>query len=162
LWKDYQNLFPVEKGSQKFWSDYKQMYGNSLSKAEQGRLDELEKVFYQEGSGDFSFHAMRAILFIMMYRNLPIFHLPFDLLTTLIDIDELLSQWRYRHMLMTRRMIGMRVGTGGTSGAGYLEGALRQHHIFKELTEVTTFLIERSKLPDLPMAVKEKLSFNTK
>lgn len=125
-------------------------------------MDELEKVFYQEGSGDFSFHAMRAILFIMMYRNLPIFHLPFDLLTTLIDIDELLSQWRYRHMLMTRRMIGMRVGTGGTSGAGYLEGALRQHHIFKELTEVTTFLIERSKLPDLPMAVKEKLSFNTK
>jgi tryptophan 2,3-dioxygenase len=59
-------------------------------------------------------------------------------------------------------MIGMRVGTGGTSGAGYLEGALRQHYIFKELNEVTTFLIERSKLPELPNAVKEKMSFNTK
>jgi tryptophan 2,3-dioxygenase len=160
LWKDYQSLYPIEKGTQKFWSDYKQMYANSLSKAEHGRLNELEKVFYKEGSGDFSMNAMRAILFIMMYRNLPIFHLPFDLLTTLIDIDELLSQWRYKHMLMTRRMIGMRVGTGGTSGAGYLEGALRQHYIFRELNEVTTYLIERSKLPDLPNAVKEKMSFN--
>lgn len=160
LWKEYQSLYPVEEGTQKFWNDYKHMYANSLSKTEHGRLKELEKVFYKEGSGDFSMNAMRAVLFIMMYRNLPIFHLPFDLLTTLIDIDELLSQWRYKHMLMTRRMIGMRVGTGGTSGAGYLEGALRQHYIFKELNEVTTYLIERSKLPDLPKAVKEKMSFN--
>ncbi|MBX3037880.1 MAG: hypothetical protein KF758_13305 [Anaerolineales bacterium] len=162
LWKEYQSLYPVENGIQKFWSDYKQIYKNSLSNVEQKQLEALEKVFYQDGSGDFSMNAMRAVLFIMMYRNLPIFHLPFDLLTTLIDIDELLSQWRYRHMLMTRRMIGMRVGTGGTSGAGYLEGALRQHYIFKELNEVTTFLIERSKLPELPNAVKEKMSFNTK
>jgi tryptophan 2,3-dioxygenase len=105
---------------------------------------------------------MRAVLFIMLYRNLPIFQTPFDLLTTLIDVDELLSQWRYKHMLMTRRMIGVRVGTGGTSGAGYLEGALRQHYIFKELTEISTFLVERSKLPSLPNAVKEKMSFNSK
>ena len=160
LWKEYQNVYPIEDGIQKFWSDYKQIYANSLSKAEHKQLDELEKVFYKEGSGDFSVGAMRAVLFIMMYRNLPIFHLPFDLLTTLIDIDELLSQWRYRHMLMTRRMIGMRVGTGGTSGAGYLEGALRQHYIFKELTEMTTFLIERSKLPNLPKAVIERMTFN--
>ncbi len=160
LWREYQSFYPVVVGTQKFWSDYKQMYQSSLSKNEQGRLSELEQVFYKEGLGEFSVDAMRSILFIMMYRNLPIFQTPFDLLTTLIDIDELLSQWRYKHMLMARRMIGVRIGTGGTSGAGYLEGALRQHYIFKELTEVTTFLIERSKSPELPKAVKEKLSFN--
>ena len=162
LWKDYQNLFPAENDAQKFWHDFKNIYQNSLSTLEQGRLDELEKVFYKEGLGDFSVGAMRAVLFIMLYRNLPIFQTPFDLLTTLIDVDELLSQWRYKHMLMTRRMIGVRVGTGGTSGAGYLEGALRQHYIFKELTEISTFLVERSKLPSLPNAVKEKMSFNSK
>ncbi len=160
LWKDYQNLFPPENDIHKFWHDYKKIYQSSLSNAEQGRLDELESVFYKEGLGDFSVSAMRAVLFIMLYRNLPIFQLPFDLLNTLIDVDELLSQWRYKHMLMTRRMIGVRVGTGGTSGAGYLEGALRQHYIFKELTETSTFLVERSKLPNLPTAVKEKMSFN--
>jgi tryptophan 2,3-dioxygenase len=61
---------------------------------------------------------------------------------------------------MVRRMIGMRVGTGGTSGAGYLEGTLIRHYIFKELTEVTTFVVERSKLPELPNGLKQKMSFN--
>ncbi len=161
LWQDFKSQYPLEEGEHRFWSDYKQIYKNSLSgMVEMRQFEELERIFYREGLGDFSAEAMRAILFIMMYRNLPIFHMPFELLTTLIDIDELLSQFRYKHMLMARRMIGMRSGTGGTSGAGYLEGALRQHYIFKELTEMTTFLIERSQLPELPKAVKEKLSFN--
>jgi tryptophan 2,3-dioxygenase len=161
LWRDFQSQYPLEEGEQKFWSDYKQIYKNSLSgPVELRQFDELERIFYKEGLGEFSVGAMRAMLFIMMYRNLPIFQQPFDLLTTLIDIDELLSQFRYKHMLMARRMIGMRVGTGGTSGAGYLEGALRQHYIFKELTEVSTFLVERSKLPKLPNTVKERMSFN--
>lgn len=161
LWKNYQTLHPAKDGTQKFWNDYKHIYQNSLSGVEQRQTEELERVFYKEGLGEFSMEAMRAVLFIMLYRNLPIFQLPFDLLSTLINIDELLSQWRYKHMLMARRMIGMRVGTGGTSGAGYLDGALRQHHIFKELTEISTFLVERSKLPNLPNEVKEKMSFNS-
>jgi tryptophan 2,3-dioxygenase len=162
LWREYHSQFPAEDGLQKFWNDYKQIYRNSLNgPVEMRQAEELERVFYKEGLGEFSMNAMRAVLFIMLYRNLPIFQQPFDLLTTLIDIDEMLSQFRYKHMLMARRMIGMRMGTGGTSGAGYLEGALRQHYIFKELTEVATFLIERSKLPELPRAVKEKMSFNS-
>lgn len=162
LWKDYQARFPAEDDTHIFWSDYKEIYKKSLNgPVEMRQLEELEKVFYKEGLGEFSMDAMRAVLFIMLYRNLPIFQGPFDLLTTLIDIDEMLSQFRYKHMLMARRMIGMRVGTGGTSGAGYLEGALRQHYIFKELTEVSTFLIERSNLPELPKAVREKMSFNS-
>ena len=63
-------------------------------------------------------------------------------------------------MMAARRMIGQRIGTGGTSGAAYLEGALIQHYIFNELTEVTTFLVERSRLPQLPPAVMERMSFN--
>ncbi len=161
LWRDFQSQFPVEEGEQKFWSDYKQIYKNSLSgSVELRQFDELERIFYREGLGEFSVEAMRAVLFIMLYRNLPIFQQPFDLLSTLIDIDELLSQFRYKHMLMARRMIGLRSGTGGTSGAGYLEGALRQHYIFKELTEISTFLVDRSHLPGLPKSVKEKTSFN--
>lgn len=161
LWRDFQSQFPVEEGEQKFWSDYKQIYKNSLSgSVELRQFDELERIFYREGLGEFSVGAMRAVLFIMLYRNLPIFQQPFDLLSTLIDIDELLSQFRYKHMLMARRMIGLRSGTGGTSGAGYLEGALRQHYIFKELTEISTFLVDRSHLPGLPKSVKEKTSFN--
>jgi tryptophan 2,3-dioxygenase len=56
-------------------------------------------------------------------------------------------------------MIGVRAGTGGTSGAGYLEGTLSRRYAFREITELATFLIERSKLPDLPKVLKEKVSF---
>jgi tryptophan 2,3-dioxygenase len=143
-----------------FWVDYRNAYQTSLSENERGRLSEFDKVFFEEGRGDVSPAAMRAALFITIYRNLPIFHLPFELLNTLSEIDELLSNWRYRHFMMVGRMIGVRAGTGGTSGAGYLEGTLSQHYAFKEITEVATFLIERSKRPMLPNALKEKVSFN--
>ena len=142
-----------------FWDQYRRAYQTSLSDNEGGRLTEFDKVFFQEGRGDVSPSAMQAALFITLYRDLPIFRQPFELLNTLSEIDELLSNWRYRHFSMVRRMIGLRTGTGGTTGAGYLEGTLSQHYAFREITEVATFLIERSKLPALPEALKEKVSF---
>jgi tryptophan 2,3-dioxygenase len=160
-WNEYKQTSAVDSAERhKFWRDYREAYQNSLSKNETGRLKEFDHVFFEEGRGDVPPAAMRAALFITIYRNLPIFHLPFELLNTLSEIDELLSNWRYRHFMMVRRMIGLRVGTGGTSGAGYLEGTLSQHYAFREITEVATFLIERSKRPALPNALKEKVSFN--
>lgn len=160
-WREYKQVTESDSSDRhKFWMDYRNAYQNSLSKNEAGRLHEFDKVFFEEGRGDVPPAAMRAALFITIYRNLPIFHLPFELLNTLSEIDELLSNWRYRHFMMVRRMIGLRVGTGGTSGAGYLEGTLSQHYAFREITEVATFLIERSKRPVLPNALKEKVSFN--
>jgi tryptophan 2,3-dioxygenase len=161
FWKGYSQKTNSENGDRhKFWSDYRAVYENSLSGNETARLADFDQVFFEQGRGSVPPAAMRAALFITLYRNLPIFHLPFELLNTLSEIDELLSNWRYRHFLMVRRMIGLRVGTGGTSGAGYLEGTLSQHYAFREITEVATFLIERSKRPALPNALKEKVSFN--
>jgi tryptophan 2,3-dioxygenase len=161
FWKQYDQVTGSDSGDRhKFWVDYRIAYQNSLSKSEAGRLREFDKVFFEEGRGDISPAAMRAALFITIYRDLPIFQFPFELLNTLSEIDELLSNWRYRHFMMVRRMIGIRIGTGGTSGAGYLEGTLNQHYAFREITEVATFLIERSKRPALPSALKEKASFN--
>ena len=145
---------------EKFWDAFRRIYQTSLSDNEGGRLAEFNKVFFQEGRGDVSPSAMQAALFITLYRDLPIFRQPFELLNTLSEIDELLSNWRYRHFSMVRRMIGLRTGTGGTTGAGYLEGTLSAHYAFREITEVATFLIERSRLPVLPDALKEKVSFN--
>lgn len=60
---------------------------------------------------------------------------------------------------MVRRMIGMRVGTGNTSGAGYLEGALSKHYVFRDLSGLSTYLIERKKLPKLPEELIRNLGF---
>ena len=57
-------------------------------------------------------------------------------------------------------MIGMRVGTGNTSGAGYLEGALNKHYVYKDISGLATFLIERKKIPKLPESLIRYLSFS--
>ncbi|MCB0991496.1 MAG: tryptophan 2,3-dioxygenase family protein [Acidimicrobiales bacterium] len=48
-----------------------------------------------------------------------------DLCETLTDLDEGLLEWRYRHLMMVRRTIGTKAGTGGSDGAGYLQTTLR-------------------------------------
>ena len=42
----------------------------------------------------------------------------------LVDIDEGVQEWRYRHVMMVQRIIGSRAGTGGSSGADYLRSTL--------------------------------------
>lgn len=43
----------------------------------------------------------------------------------LVDIDEGFQEWRYRHYKMVERTIGMKKGTGGSAGAGYLATTLK-------------------------------------
>ncbi|HEX5401019.1 MAG TPA: tryptophan 2,3-dioxygenase family protein [Pseudonocardiaceae bacterium] len=42
----------------------------------------------------------------------------------LVDLDEGLQEWRYRHVKMVERTIGDKSGTGGSSGAAYLRGTI--------------------------------------
>jgi tryptophan 2,3-dioxygenase len=42
----------------------------------------------------------------------------------LVDLDEGLQEWRYRHVKMVERTIGQKIGTGGSSGVGYLASTL--------------------------------------
>jgi tryptophan 2,3-dioxygenase len=61
------------------------------------------------------------------------------LLEDLIEFDERFLLWRGRHVRMVERMIGQKIGTGGSPGARYLEGTLA-HRFFPELWEVRTYL----------------------
>ena len=60
---------------------------------------------------------------------------------------------------MVTRMIGMRTGTGGSSGRGYLQGALDKHYIFREVAALSSYLIERRRLPRLSKELEERLGF---
>ena len=44
---------------------------------------------------------------------------------SLIDMDEGFQEWRYRHVKMVERTIGSKVGSGGSSGAGYLSTTIK-------------------------------------
>jgi len=161
-----------DSGEWNFWEEYKTAYANSLAEAERNNLDEFENVFItdQPATGNqqpatsdqqraLSARANRAALFIMLYRGYPMLQLPFQLLNALLEIDEQLSSWRYRHMNMVHRMIGTRIGTGGSSGKDYLKAAADKHYIFRDIARLNSFLIERRKLPGLPKAIERKLGF---
>lgn len=157
LWKG----FPQSNDIQPFWTEYKNRYANSLAEAEKNNMEAFDEVLFhhKETHYTLSAKANRAALFIMLYRGYPLLQLPFQLLNNLLEIDEQLSTWRHRHMNMVHRMIGTRIGTGGSSGKDYLKAAADKHYIFKEIAQLTSFLIERRKLPQLPGEVERKLGF---
>ncbi len=146
-----------------FFLDYEQIYVNSLADAEKNNQVFFKIVFYDDAENtnrQLSAKACRSALFIMLYRGYPMLELPFQLLETLLEIDNQLGNWRYRHINMVQRMIGTRIGTGGSSGAGYLKAAMDKHYIFKEIAQLNSFLIDRRKLPLLPKELTEKLGYS--
>lgn len=113
----------------------------------------------ETGQVRLSYEATVAVLFIKLYRDEPILQLPYQLLGNLTDIDDLFTTWRYRHAQMVLRMLGKKIGTGGSSGHEYLNDTARKHHLFTDLHHVSTLLIPRSELPDLPESLKQQLGF---
>ena len=153
-----------ENNENAFWNTYRNAYKQSLRKGEEQNLELFDCLFtndaaYPAGRA-FSADASRNALFIMLYRDHPLLQLPYDLLNTLLEIDEQLSMWRHRHIHMVQRTIGKRVGTGGSTGAAYLRGAADTHYVFKELAELTSFLLPRTLLPKLPETLIKNLGYS--
>ncbi|HVS98598.1 MAG TPA: tryptophan 2,3-dioxygenase family protein [Puia sp.] len=167
-----------------FWIDYRERYQSSLADAEKGNMEAFDRVFFGRPSPppgrdtaspdsgpttgapsmsdtdrSLSPAACRSALFIMLYRGYPLLQLPYQILNQLLEIDEQLSTWRYRHMSMVHRTIGTRIGTGGSSGRDYLSAALERHHLFREIAALTSFLIQRKRLPELAPEIGRKLGF---
>ncbi|MBK9687861.1 MAG: hypothetical protein IPO65_08880 [Saprospiraceae bacterium] len=123
----------------------------------------LDEQFHQqlvaEGRQRLSYKATLAALMINLYNEEPLLQLPYRFLLCIVDIDELLTTWRYRHAQMVLRMLGRKVGTGGSSGHDYLNETAQRHNIFKDFHNISTLLIPRSELPGLPENVKKQLGF---
>jgi len=175
-------------GETSFWNEYEQAVSNMLDddrrlietnekltdKEKEKHLSEYAKTeasfgvvlnekqhskLVKDGNWRLSLKATQAALLILLYRDQPILHNPYQLLTKLVGVDELFTTWRYRHALMVSRMIGRKIGTGGSTGSEYLNKTAEKHRIFSDIGELTTFLIPRSALPKLPREVEDNLGF---
>lgn len=73
-------------------------------------------------------------LLIDIYRHHPDFA---GLCESMVDLDEGLQEWRYRHFKMVQRTIGAKMGTGGSSGTEYLMSTLFSP-VFPDLWEIRT------------------------
>jgi tryptophan 2,3-dioxygenase len=89
-----------------------------------------------------------ALLFIESYRDLPLLAWPRTLIDNIVELEELLVLWRTRHARMVERIIGRRLGTGGSAGVDYLDRTTK-FRIFKELWSVRTLLLPREHIPVL-------------
>jgi tryptophan 2,3-dioxygenase len=161
LWKD-KNVWGTDAVGEDhpFWQSYYDAYSSGLQEGEKQNTSLFRSILFEENQERaLSPKASRTALFIYAYRGYPMLELPFQLLDTLIKIDAQMGLWRSRHMNMVRRMIGSRTGTGGSTGAGYLQGAMEKHYIFKELAQLNSLLIERRKLPKLPEAAIKCLGY---
>lgn len=58
-----------------------------------------------------------------------------------MDIDEQMCLWRFHHYMMVQRMIGHKIGTGGSSGQTYLKNHLESHRAFVLLLNLINFLL---------------------
>lgn len=160
-----------------FWQVYQNAVDESLTQDAKARphsqtgLNELKDAFavlfdaaaFDEAAKTqawrFSQRALQAALFIQLYRDEPLLQAPFRFLELLIDLDEGLYLWRSRHAVLAHRMIGAKMGTGGSSGAKYLASAAQKHRVFSDFVNLATFLLPRSKLPKLPEEVEKILRF---
>ena len=92
--------------------------------------------------------ASRAgLLFIESYRELPLLSWPRRLIDTVVDLEESMILFRSHHARMVERMIGRRMGTGGSSGVDYLDMTLK-YRVFTDLWAVRTMLVKREALPN--------------
>ena len=73
---------------------------------------------------------------IKLYRENPVL---VRVCERLVDLDEGIQEWRYRHVKMVERTIGTKQGTGGSSGVGYLQSTLLKP-IFPDLWAIRTEL----------------------
>ena len=181
----------TEKGSFSFWKEFEETTISMLKKDEdiindnkaslseralEGQLANLRatrKTFHSlfdekeyqalkdQGKRSLTQKATLNALFILLYRDEPLLHLPYRLLTALMDIDENFTTWRYRHALMAHRMLGTKIGTGGSSGHHYLKLAAENNRVYEDLFNLSTFLVPRNKLPTLPSDIKRELNFHS-
>jgi tryptophan 2,3-dioxygenase len=86
------------------------------------------------------FHA-RARAIVTLYRDEKGHRDWIDVCERLTEFDELIVSWRLRHIQMVERTIGLRMGTGGSSGASYLKGTIDKK-FFPELWEARSLMSE--------------------
>lgn len=91
--------------------------------------------------------AHAGLLYIESHRDLPLLAWPRRLVDTIVEVEQAMLAFRHAHARMVERMIGRRMGTGGSAGVDYLD-ATTKYRVFTELWAVRTMLVREDLLPE--------------
>ncbi|HJP01871.1 MAG TPA: tryptophan 2,3-dioxygenase family protein [Planctomycetota bacterium] len=128
--------------------------GGAASEARKLRSEQEKasvRAFFRPGEDEGGMERARirtAMLFIETYRELPLLAWPREVLDKLVEFEQVFIIFRQRHARMVERVIGRRMGTGGSSGVDYLDDVAR-HRVFRDLWAIRTLQIRREAAPAL-------------
>lgn len=103
--------------------------------------------------------GLLSALFISLHRNEPLLQIPFKILQAFIEFDSSLTSWRHAHSLMAQKMLGKKIGTGGSSGSDYLLQTALRHRLFADFMNLSNFLLPSSHIPPLEPRIKDLMQF---
>lgn len=115
-----------------------------------------------KGQRKISHKALQSAYMIFLFRDKARFQVPFKLMVSLMDIDNELIEWRHKHAGMVQRMIGTKMGTGGSSGYMYLRATISDRYkVFLDISTLSTFLMPPHLIPPLSEGVETKLAHSS-
>lgn len=141
-------LKSVAEKKHSWWEDYKA----SVKEKDQetfGKVtkEEVYNADLTKRKRRLSHKAFIGALMISTNRDEPGYALPCQIISLLTDIDNLIMEWRHRHVQMVHRMIGSKGGTGGSSGYLYLRSTVSEdYRVFVDFSNLATYLIPRTEL----------------
>jgi tryptophan 2,3-dioxygenase len=107
-------------------------------------------VEYLAAGGDARTRRIRsALLFILGHSRMPLLTWPNALIDAFTAMEQVFVIFRQRHARMVERVIGRRVGTGGSSGVDYLDQTALKYRVFTDLWSVRTYQIRSQAMPKL-------------
>jgi len=96
-------------------------------------------IYQQDPCGLITFDERVRDVWLTIYRNSKQHFDLYELAEELVDVEDWFQQWRFRHMKTVERIIGLKKGTGGSAGVGFLRTAL-ERSFFPELWDLRTLL----------------------
>lgn len=115
------------------------LYDEALLALKSHGLPVDDSVIHRDFSQPYQHNDSVLQAWLTVYQNAEhYFHL-YELAEKLVDIEDSFQQWRFKHMYTVQRIIGNKIGTGGSSGVSFLKKAL-DISFFPELFELRTQL----------------------
>ncbi|MDX5323984.1 MAG: tryptophan 2,3-dioxygenase [Exiguobacterium sp.] len=98
-----------------------------------------QAVLKRDVTTDWEWNESVEAAWVEVYRDVDTYWDLYELGEKLLDIGSQQQMWRFNHMSTVERIIGQKMGTGGSSGVNYLRRVL-DHRFFPELWTVRTKL----------------------
>lgn len=115
------------------------LYDVAIRKLARAGLPIDEEILTRDVSTTYEPNDSVLAAWTTVYRDVDTYWELYQLAEKLVDVEDCLQQWRFRHMKTVERIIGFKTGTGGSSGVNYLQKVLDQY-FFPELWTLRTVI----------------------